>query len=182
MSKQAFAATALALAVAACGGGGDGGSDAAPSPSASTPSAVQTTTLATPSVAAMTKADWVTAVNKVCTKVTDGSDAIQNPETADDYLAAMTTLHELMETSLTELAELPPPAADAADVEKYLVEPQQRRVQTLEAALPSLESAAQADDKAAAEKAFGEALLKADPDVQEQERWMAGYGLDECVE
>jgi hypothetical protein len=180
-AKLILAASVVTVALAACGGG-DGDPAASPSPSTTTPSVVPTTTLPSPTESALSKDAWVAEVNKICTTVTDGADAIPDPDTADEYLSAMKALTTLMSDGLQDIGELTPPAGDEADVQKHLVAPQERRVAQLTAALPDLEAAAQADDDAAAEKAFGEALLTVDPDTEAQEKWMTGYGLDECVE
>jgi len=164
MPRVVVASAVLCLAVAACGGE----SDPQASPSAS------------PSATALSKAEYVAKVNAICARVEADAQNVPEPKTADDYLSVVQTFISTIETAQAELRALTPPAADAAEVEAKFLAANDQQALALKVALPALQAAAQSDDTAAAEKAFGEAVTAAET-TDEQDEFATSYGLTSCV-
>ena len=162
-------ATAVLCTAVACGGDGDSGA---------APSASPSTTSVSPTPSEMTKEAYVAEVNTVCRRVTSEVETVGEPKTADEYESALTKLIDIIDRAQADIKKLTPPAADAAEIQEKFVGRNDEQAAKLKAALPSVQSAAQADDDAAAEKAFGEALTEDDPEI---DAWMTSYGLTDCV-
>lgn len=177
MTSRTLLASAVLLTAVACGGD-DGGTPNA-SPSVTTTS-VSPTPSPTPTPTPMTKADYVAAVDKICDRVTTEGEKIPEPKTADDYLAATNTIIALIDAAQAEARALVPPAEDAAALESNFYAVNDAQSAAFKAAMPDLQSAAQADDLAAAEKAFGEAA-EAGETTDAQDKYMTDYGLASCV-
>ncbi|HEV2892026.1 MAG TPA: hypothetical protein VGX28_16750 [Frankiaceae bacterium] len=167
-------AAVLAAAALACGGDD-------PVPRA-TPSAAPTTAspAPTPTPTPLSKAEWVGKITAICDDVEAEADKIGEPKTAKDYAEAMATLVRIIDEANAEIRTLPPPAADAAALEANFMGPNEKQEETFRAALPELQSAAQSEDTAAAEKAFGDAISTTTP-TDAQASFLRQYGLGDCV-
>jgi hypothetical protein len=170
-------AAPLLLAAVACGNDGSGSPQASPSSTAPSPSP----TTPSPTPTGMDKAAFVKQFNAICGEVNDATDKIQEPKNADDYHQALVVVHESLEAGQKKLRALEPPAADKADVEEYL-DVNDQQIAMLEEYLPKAKAAADKDDKSAAEKVFGEVIVKFGTLGAEQEEWADDYGLKECTE
>ncbi len=176
MMRTALAATVLCLAAVACGGG-----DPDPVATSAPPTTVPTTTIPTSAAPSpLDKATYVTQVNAICKEVVDGADKIAEPKTAQDYLDATTTIADLIDDAQLELEELVPPAEDQAAIEENFLGPIEEQSKVLNDAIPDLAAAAQANDTAAAERAFGEAFVQFNAISEESDKWLIDYGLTEC--
>jgi ABC-type glycerol-3-phosphate transport system substrate-binding protein len=142
-----LATAVLAAATAACGGD-------EPAPAAS-PEVTRTTR--SPSPAALTKAEYVAAVNEVCDRVTKEAETIGEPKTATEYLDAARKAVRIIDSAQADVRALVPPPEDAAALEQSFLAVNDAQSAAFKAALPELESAARSGDDAAAENAFGEA-------------------------
>jgi hypothetical protein len=165
-----LASAVLCTAALACGGDDQkkdepGAQQSAPVSASATPSA-------------MTKDAYVSAVNAICTRVESEADKIDEPTTAKDYESALTTLIGIIDRAQTDIKALTPPAEDASALQENFIGPNDEQAARFKSALPSVQSAAAANDTAAAEKAFGDSLAEDNP---QQDQWMTTYGLTACI-
>lgn len=170
-SRLAVVSVLLCAATVACGGS-DNKPSASPSASTTTPS---------PTPSAMTKAEYVVAVNNVCARVQTEGDAVAEPKTAQEYLTALNTLIGILDTAMAELRAMTPPAADAATLEAKFLTPNDQQAAVLKAALPDVTSAAAANDMDAAAKALGDAFVEFERIGEANAKFATDYGLTDCA-
>ena len=163
-------ASAVLAALVACGGDD-------PSP-ASSPTPTDPVPTASPTP--LTKAEYVTAVDRICDRVNEDAEEIAEPKTAEEYLQAANQIIALIEDAQGEARALIPPPEDAAALEANFLSVNDRQLAAFKAARPELQSAAQSKDLAAAEKAFGDAAA-AGESTDAQDQFLTGYGLGSCV-
>ena len=123
----------------------------------------------------LSKADYVTQANDICTKAKTELAAIPRPTAPAQFETYLTSSVARAKKAATDLQALPAPAADAAELKAKLTDPLAGQVQAIEAVLPDFTAAAKSANPQKALAAIRPPALPR-PDTA----YLDAYGLKAC--
>lgn len=144
--RALLAVPALLLALSACGGGDDEGGGA------------------------LSKEEFVSQANEICTGANERLDGIEDPATADDLTRVLQEGAPVFEEAVTALRDLEAPEADAESLRTGLLDPLRAQADAL------TEAAASPDPATATEQLSSAEGVDIDTEA------VTGYGLTACEE
>ena len=168
--RALLAPAALLLVLTGCGGDEPSAAPSSAAPSSAAPSS------APAGDAPLSKADYVTAAEAVCTKAGTDGEAVPQPADPAGFAPYLQKTLDIAAGAVADLQALRPPAADAADLEAKFTGPLAQQVELFRPLVPLIAEAAKAPDPATAlDQVPTPETPKAD------DAYLSAYGMPTCA-
>jgi hypothetical protein len=133
-------------------------------------------------LASEAQAAYIAEADTLCAAAQRHVHAVPPPTNLTEEVTALKRVTAILTSTLVELTELPPPAADAPLIRERFIHPHQSLVAALDALVTEAEAALQAHDETSVTAILEEVdTVLGSPEYQAAVRFAELYGFHECA-